>query len=253
MPENYDKSYLDKKYFIDEKIYNCPFCNRRHVSYRVVDNTKFNWTNNKDCFVYIVRCISCDKFSFHLSYESIPLHRYHVAYEYPCYFDINEGEELDPKFFYSVPTSFFTIDGRIPKVLRELLSEAEGCQKSNFLTGASACIRKLIYELAIKEDAVGDSYDDRIKSLKKIFTDIDGEYFDSLLIIQQVTSDKVHEDSYEGWDSNHLNLILATITEILNEIYVLPEIKKDKREKLLKLKKEVVDSKNNDNNNSKNN
>lgn len=30
-----DQSHLDLKYFIDDEIYNCAFCNRRHVSYTV--------------------------------------------------------------------------------------------------------------------------------------------------------------------------------------------------------------------------
>ena len=55
---------------------------------------------------------------------------------------------LDADFFYSVPTSFFVMDERVPRVLRELLTESEGCLKSNFLTGASACARKVVYELA---------------------------------------------------------------------------------------------------------
>ena len=42
-----DEPYLDTKYFIDPDIYNCPFCNRRHVSYSNQGYVFFNWSNSK--------------------------------------------------------------------------------------------------------------------------------------------------------------------------------------------------------------
>jgi hypothetical protein len=148
--------------------------------------------------------------------------------------------DLDNLFFYSVPTSFFVIDSRIPAKLRELLTEAEGCRKSNLLTGASVCVRKVIYELAVLEGATGNNYDDRIKSLKDIKPEVDPAYFDTLLTIQQVTSTKVHEESYDGWNAKHLRLILSSLVEILSELYVIPAIRQEKRAAILKLKEEVV-------------
>ncbi len=73
---------------------------------------------------------------------------------------------LHPKVFYSVPTSFFVMDARIPGIVRELITEAEGCLKMDFLTGASSCARKAIYELLVIERAEGADYETRIKSLK---------------------------------------------------------------------------------------
>ena len=55
--------------------------------------------------------------------------------------------DIDSKIFYSVPSSFHVVDvvdERIPRNIRELITEAEGCLKSNFLTGASACTRKVV-------------------------------------------------------------------------------------------------------------
>ena len=54
-----DQSHLDNRYFVDTTIYNCPFCNRRHVSYSVVQSVKFDWTDKKRCFGYFVQCHSC--------------------------------------------------------------------------------------------------------------------------------------------------------------------------------------------------
>ena len=177
----------------------------------------------------------------HLSYQDISIWNYSSnLYR----FDLgNDKEELDDKFFYSVPTSFFVLDTRIPKILRELLTEAEGCLKSNYLTGASVCARKVIYELGALQKATGETYEDRIKSLKEINEDIDSTYFDTLLTIQQVTSTKVHEKSYDGWEAKHLRLILSSILEILDEIYVVPAVRGDKRKAILELKKEILGTK----------
>jgi hypothetical protein len=37
-----DYSYLDKQYFIDSTVYNCPFCNRKNVVYKVNYTFDFN-------------------------------------------------------------------------------------------------------------------------------------------------------------------------------------------------------------------
>ena len=174
----------------------------------------------------------------HLSFEEISLES--TGYANRNRFDVEDAEDLDSKFFYSVPTSFFALDQRIPEVLRRLFIEAEGCLKSNYLTGASACVRKIIYELAILEEAVGDNYDKRIKSLKEIRTDVEPEYFDTLLTIQQLTSDKVHEESYDGWESSHLKLLFSTLGEVLTLMYVIPELRKEKRSAILELKKKLT-------------
>ena len=120
------------------------------------------------------------------------------------------------------------------------MSEAESCLKGNLLTGASACARKLIYELARLEKADGPDYESRLKSLKAVRTDVEPEFFDTLLTIQQVTSNKVHEQSYDGWESKHLRLILATIVEILKAMYVIPKLRQEKRKAILDLKEQVL-------------
>src|SRR3989304_584372 len=122
-----DQSHLDAKYFIDTHIYNCPFCNRRNVRYRVKDIFYFDWSNSKTCFAYLIECSSCLKRSFHLSFDELDVNRLNEG-GYGTYYglELREGQELDNVFFYSVPTSFFVMDSRIPRVLRELVSEAEG-------------------------------------------------------------------------------------------------------------------------------
>lgn len=231
-----DRSDLDARYFIDGSVYNCPFCNRRNVVYAVTGTERFDWTDSKECYAYFVWCRSCAKASMHLSHESLEVEGTKFAGRWA------DGE-LDSKFFYSVPTSFFALDERIPRVLRELLTEAEGALKSNFLTGASACARKVIYELAKREDAEGDNYEDRIKSLKRKHPEVDPYYFDSLVTIQEATSSKVHEEAYDGWESKHLRLILAALSSALHEIYVVPALQRDRRDQLARLRDEVLGGK----------
>lgn len=235
-----DQSELDSKYFIDQYVFNCPFCNRRNVSYHLTSAREFEWTSDKKCYVYFAVCDSCQNTGMHLSFEKISIISVpHTSNEYRFSSDIDD-QDIDAKFFYSVPTSFFALDTRIPRVLRELVTEAEGCLKSNFLTGASACARKVVYELARIEKAEGGNYDERIRSLKAKRPDIEPEYFDTLLTIQEVTSDKVHEESYDGWESRHLRLILSALTEVMTLMYVIPELRKEKRQAIVDLKNKIV-------------
>ncbi len=240
-----DQSSLDKKYFINWDIYNCPFCKRRHVQFTSEYSFSFDWSSEKRCAVFFVKCNSCLKTSIHFTYH-------HILSGYICKsFRHDEIEtfqkeitsvlqDIDSHIFFSIPSSSFATDSRIPKIFRELIAEAEGCLKNNFLTGASVCIRKIIYELAKKHNAKGSNYDERIKSLKEELKDIDPIYFDQMITIQQLTSDKVHEESYEGWNAKHIRFFLSVILEILNEAYVIPQMRKEKREAMLKLKEEII-------------
>ena len=230
-----DESYLDKKYFIDSKIYNCPFCNRRHVSFTLKYVRSFNWSENKTCYVYFVECNSCRNESMHLSYTNI----YEFSSYTHTYHFKSEVKDIDSHIFYSVPTSFFVLDERIPSIIRELITEAEGSLKMNFLTGASACIRKAIYELTLIEKAEGDDYQTRIKYLKIKYPDSDPTLFDVLAHIQDMTSDKIHEQSWDQWNSRYLMLIIETLKTVLYDIYVQPKLKQERSNLIQKLLQQV--------------
>lgn len=126
-----DQSSLDERYFIDEWVYNCPFCNRRHVSYGVYERVIFDWTDTKSCYCYFVRCFSCGQRSMHLTFQMISTHEFRPTSSSDTYWRFEVGKDEDAAeilaraFFYSVPTSFFVLDARVPHVLRELLTEAE--------------------------------------------------------------------------------------------------------------------------------
>lgn len=113
----------------------------------------------------------------------------------------------------------------------------------NFMTGASACMRKAIYETLVIEKVEGVHYSDKIHALKKKYPSSDPELFDILGHIQEMTSDKVHEQSWDKWDANNLRLIIETLRTVLIDIYVEPKIKAD-RSKLIKQLRENVSKKN---------
>lgn len=231
-----DLSHLDKKYFIDPHKYNCPFCKRNHVSYSLIDKFAFHWGENKVCHGYLIQCESdgCEKVSMHLSFDE--LRDSYAEYGQTKYRSrFADGIDIDSKLFFSQPTSYFVLDNRIPEKVRELVYEAENSRKSNYLVGASACIRKAIYELLehektiIKNEKTGYAdYQESIKALKQKFPSVAPELFDALGHIQEMASNQVHEGSWEAWDSKKLRFIIELTKATLHEIYVVPEERKER-------------------------
>ncbi|MDY6873159.1 MAG: hypothetical protein SVR81_04220 [Chloroflexota bacterium] len=234
-----DQSKLDLKYFIDSKVFNCPFCNRNNVVFKIEDDFEFDWSNSKKCYAFLARCTSCNKISMHLSFEKIVEYHRGGSIAYGGYSFLIKGDEIDKNIFYSVPTSFFVMDNRIPSLIRELITEAEGSLKMNFLTGASACMRKAIYELLVLEETTAEYYEDRIRELKSKYPNIDSVYFEVLASIQEMTSDKIHEQSWDEWNSPNLRLIIETLKTVLNEIYVLPKVREEQTNAIKQLRSKL--------------
>ena len=242
-----DMSHLDKRYFVDKDVYNCPFCNRNNVPYSVEDSQKFDWSKGRTAYCYIVQCSSCMHKSIHFSnYKMFQSNStYPLGFGYkrtespPQYIPIND-QDIDEQFFYHQPTTFFTIDERIPSKIRSLVSEAYGCKKMNYLIGASGSLRKAIYELlSLQNTDQEKSYDERIKELKTKHPTIFPECFDALAGITDVTSQQLHEQdgNWEGQSSRELDYILEAVIEVLNEIYVIPDERKKRLETINKLRK----------------
>ena len=97
-----DQSHLDQRYFVDDHVYNCPFCKRRNVMYELTGGPMaFNWSETKTCYIYVVRCRSCEKRSMHLSYTHLKVVRSprqtRALFSLPDDFDF---AMLDQMFFY---------------------------------------------------------------------------------------------------------------------------------------------------------
>ena len=246
-----DLSHLDKKYFIDPYKYNCPFCKRNHVSYSLIDKYAFNWGEDKICHCYLVQCNSdgCEKVSMHLSFDE--LRESYFQYNQRQYRSrFADGLDIDSKLFFSQPTSYFVLDNRIPEKVRELVYEAENSRKSNYLVGASACIRKAIYELLeyekkiVKNEKTGYAdYKESIKALKQKFPGVAPELFDAFGHIQEMASNQVHEGSWEAWDSSKLRFIIELAKATLHEMYVVPEERKERLGVLGQMKSAFTNSK----------
>lgn len=268
MTASFDRSHKDKQYFIDGSTYNCPFCKRRQIKYKITDRGFYNSSNTKTVYFYLVCCEDCRRTSFHLSEYDLKTHDSRSYREHTFAYPIKElvskvtesdarsttvendirhedgnTKELDDVFFYSQPTSFFTIDERIPKTIREPLSESEVALKSNLLTGASGGLRKAIFKL-LKVEKIPDidsqgafiTHDERVDQLKKKHPNIESQLLDELKAVHMLTSQELHENDWEDFDAATLRFLIGVTNEILTEIYVMPDETKKRRETITALK-----------------
>jgi hypothetical protein len=54
-----------------------------------------------------------------------------------------------------------------------------------------------------------------------------------------MTSDKIHEQSWDKWDNKHLLLFVETLKSILYEIYVYPSEKSERSKHIRELLEKV--------------
>lgn len=244
-----DLSHLDKKYFNDTETYNCPFCKRNNVPYKMRSHKEFDWNNEKKCYLYIIECSSCYKQSLHWSWEQILPKNARGEITSSISFD-DDIANLDEKFFFHQPTSFFTLDSRIPEKIRDLITEAEKCRSANSLVGASACMRKAIYELlnieeciVREEKSVITDYTASIEKLEAKFPTIDKELFTTLKQIKSLSSDLLHEDSWEAWTSTDLISLTELLKIVLGEVYLREDEKQKIKELALSLRGKLTNDK----------
>jgi hemoglobin-like flavoprotein len=142
------------------------------------------------------------------------------------------------------------MDNEIPQRLRMLMAEADESRQSNLLTGASAALRKTIYQLislektvVLNENTQHTDYRASIHALRDKYPQVDPELFELLAGVQELASDLVHEDSWEAWDAKQLRLLSAIVYEILEEIYAEPARRKRRKEGLQDLRSKLTASK----------
>ena len=85
------------------------------------------------------------------------------------------------------------------------------------------------------QKAEGEDYEQRTKNLKGRYNNIDPNLFDVLCHIKDMTRDKVHEPSWDKWDSPTLNLFIETLKIIFCGNYVYPDEQKQRSNKIQKL------------------
>ncbi len=240
----------EKKLIIDAIRHNCSHCGTKSARYTNIEFQRIDIENRKQLYAMFLTCCECGKRSMHLI-KNFPmndnfLHVSQITAQKGYRFDYNvlkpdniseltaaSIDTLDENVIMSIPTPTFIIDSGIPNKLRDLLIEAHKCIKENALTGASACIRKAIYQFLIKEKAQGNNYDEKITAIKKNWSQIE-DYLDVLKGIKGITSDQVHEDSFASFDSDEAKSYVAILEEIFREVYVIPEERKRKKESIMK-------------------
>lgn len=237
---------LEKKYFINKEKFNCPLCKTNSVLFDVLGKGNFNWDSEKKAYLYLVKCTHCGKKTFHLSYSDIST--FENSSSGITRFSDTEGIDLanlDEYFFYSVPRSQFSADDRIPSKIRGLLFEAAGCLHMNYLTGASACLRKAIYELLVVEGLAikgtdTKDYGDKIKSLKDKYSRyVNPAFFDMLAGIQGITSDQLHENAWEEMEASEIDFMLELIKIVIHDMKVKPIEQEEAMKRVLELKSKV--------------
>jgi hypothetical protein len=57
--------------------------------------------------------------------------------------------------------------------------------------------------------------------------------------IKGMTSDKIHEQSWDKWDSKHLTLFITVLKGLLYDLYVLPKIREETHREILSLAQDV--------------
>lgn len=258
---------LNNKYFIDDKAFNCPFCGLRNTTYTILAVIEHDISKNKKGKVIFVRCERCSKISVHFAPYDVKVTKwdssktgvvktngyeqfFNVAYE--IFFKNTDSADtiidLDSKIYHSIPSSFFSMDERIPKEMRRLFDEAQECKKSNFKIGASACLRKLIYTLLFDQlnkkagktkqslkNLGYEHYSDCIKDLKEYHPNLD-VFIEPLSDITGITSEQVHEASWEEISAQDLSVCLESVKELLYQIYVHPAVLQERRNKIKQMK-----------------
>lgn len=267
----------DNRYFINRTQYNCPFCLTGAVRFKVVDHFDFNWSDVETRRCVLVQCQEpqCQNTSLHMSEHKVQggyngdLHLPWVKRMNP---EKNKEEDvewdkvypIDEVFFYHHPNSSFVIDKRIPNKVRDLLDEASTCHKMGLLTGASACLRKAIFELLVhfnisktkktKNEETGEEnvervdYFDRLDLLKneilKKVPGVDTSLFSDMKKIYSLTSEPLHEKlPYEmelgPLTGDQFKFLAGVLHDLLLQVFVEPSEREARRITLGELAKKV--------------
>ena len=246
----------DSRYFISTTQYNCPFCSTASVKYEVTGIDTFNWSNDEQVRALYVQCqeYKCKKTSLHFTKFSLSRDNDgELKLPFTKVQNTETGKEdvvpwlavyqIDDAFFYHHPNSSFVIDKRIPEKIRLALDEAETSQKMNLQIGASASLRKAIFQLLAyfqipktkkkevggKEEITALSYLDRLVLLKedvlKKHRNVDESLLDGIKQIYSLVSMPLHErlpDEVEFKDFNpeQFRFLAGIVHSLLIEIFV---------------------------------
>jgi hypothetical protein len=215
--------------FVKYGVFNCIHCGTQSVSYNKCSDGRLYLQNGPDEKVakdyIILKCRKCDCHTFvifnkHDSYENYIEGNVDLLNE--------EIELLYPKVYRNY------IPKQIPVELTSLIEEAERCFDVKSYNGAFSCIRKAVHVFLKLEGAETGRYDDRIKQLKeeyKYHPHMD-DYLTLFKQIHSITSDQLHESSYNGLNIESIDDYISILLECFDEVYVRKAILQEKRKKV---------------------
>ncbi len=175
----------------------------------------------------------------------------------------DKANEMDDLFFYHHPNSTFTIDDRIPKKIREALDQANTAHKMGLSIGASAALRKAIFEILsapefdipkVEDPTVEGSeprwltYQERLEMLKekvkRLYPSVELGLVDDITKVYSLSSQPLHERSidegeWEDFTSAQFIFLLEVVHNLLIQIYIIPSENQDRKGKLSELAKKV--------------
>ena len=111
--------------------------------------------------------------------------------------------------------AFLSPADTVPQSLRDLLEEADGCLQSRFLTGGTSCARRALEVLLGAARAEGDTYEDRVKSLREKHS------VSQMLTTILIQCGGASEREGAKLTANVLEVYLVAIKAIVYELYVL--------------------------------
>lgn len=263
-----DARVKDRQYFLDGNTYNCPYCKRKSVGFKVKKHGEFDFSIQNKFYYYLIECNekNCKKVSLHYSKFELSVINHEFKFPLETFVSnwkpgmevsetkvtnqqITDSEnnliQMDDAFIYHLPSSFFTLNERIPNELRKDLDEAENSLNYNLLTGSSASIRKTIYKL-LKIAKVPEKnennekirFKERIDKLKEIYPQVNTDYFDDLKRVGGLTSLELHEDDWRDISRGNIKFLIELVKFILDKIFTNDNYDL-LRDKLTKLKSEA--------------
>ena len=143
-----------------------------------------------------------------------------------------EGEppHTPKRDFMPIPTTlpkFLTLDDSVPRPLRALLDEADGCLKMSFLVGAGACAARTLDLLLAEQGLSEGERADQILQLGKKHPAVSESFLRGLSLVMNNPSG--------SWDEARATLSIAILKAVAYEIYVLGPERKERAAYVIEL------------------
>ena len=131
----------------------------------------------------------------------------------------DSGESRLPKFL--------TLDDNVPRPLRALLDEADGCLRMSFLVGAGACAGRTLDLLLAEQGLSEGDRADQILQLGKKHPAVSESFLRGLSLVMN--------NPTGSWDEARATLSIAILKAIAYEIYVLGPERKERAAYVIEL------------------